>query len=614
MVRAHPAAYPRWVHERECGIVRSAARIRARIALIAGVLAIGWSAMAAGVGVSGAAAASPAPRVVIVVGPSGAATDRYRAQARDAAAVARRFTTDVTELYSPNATWPAVRAALQGASVVIYLGHGNGWPSPHRRAPFPATQNGFGLNPQAGGNDTDHQYFGEAAVGSQIRLAPDAVVLLHHLCYASGLSEPGVPEGELDVARQRVDNFAAGFIRAGASAVIADAYAGPTTYLASILGGRRPIASTWRHSTNANGHAFAFESLRSPGFIAQMDPEGLTSGFTRSIVLRAGLTPADVRAGARGSSSSQGGLGGSVVPSLIGTGIHLKTPTLAARPAAGATVRLDLPFLLPKAKALPDGIEASVRWDAIELLVPPATPPTTGTSPTPGTGPTLGALVPGEPDEDAPHPLQPPSPPDGVDLVVAEGPGDVVAPTAMIVSAGRLSLPIVLPVMPGRYRLTVTLHDAGGVAFDTATQALLPPVHVRVANDVDGAILVAPVMTLTAGSTVDLPIRVANLGARTWGIQAVPDPTGGAYGRPATAATAATIVGWWLPGGQALTATTLTPAIGPGRTTDARIALIVPRTSGIYTLVLDLVTPEGVSLMAAGMGPTLVRITVVEPR
>ena len=97
-------------------------------------------------------AGSAVPRVVIVVGPSGAATDRYRAQAREAAAVARRYTADVTELYSPNATWPAVRHALQGASVVIYMGHGNGWPSPYRDALYPPTQNGFGLNPSAGGN------------------------------------------------------------------------------------------------------------------------------------------------------------------------------------------------------------------------------------------------------------------------------------------------------------------------------------------------------------------------------------------------------------------------------------------------------------------------------
>src|SRR4029077_19072914 len=135
------------------------------------------------------------------------------------------------------------------------------------------TQNGFGLNPSPDGNDDQHQYFGEAAVGSQIHLAKNAVVLLNHLCYASGNSEPGVVEGTLATARQRVDNFDAGFIRAGAAAVLADAYASPSSYLASILGSRRSIDAIWRRAPNANGHAFAFDSVRSPGYVAQMDPE-----------------------------------------------------------------------------------------------------------------------------------------------------------------------------------------------------------------------------------------------------------------------------------------------------------------------------------------------------
>ena len=72
------------------------------------------------------------PKVVFVVGPAGAATNGYRSQARAAAAIARRYTPDVIELYSPNATWPAVREALQGASLVVYMGHGNGFPSRYR--------------------------------------------------------------------------------------------------------------------------------------------------------------------------------------------------------------------------------------------------------------------------------------------------------------------------------------------------------------------------------------------------------------------------------------------------------------------------------------------------
>ena len=176
--------------------------------LISGVLA------SVGV-VAPVAAASPVPKVVIIVGPAGGATDGYRAQARAAAAVARTYTPDVTEIYSPNATWPAVKAALQGASLVVYMGHGNGWPSPYRDALYRPTQNGFGLNPRAGGNDDTHQYFGESRVAASINLAKNAVVLLHHLCYASGNSEPQLPEGTLDQAKQRVDNFAAGFIDAG---------------------------------------------------------------------------------------------------------------------------------------------------------------------------------------------------------------------------------------------------------------------------------------------------------------------------------------------------------------------------------------------------------------
>ncbi len=90
------------------------------------------------------------------------------------------------------------------------MGHGNGWPSKYRDALYPPTQNGFGLNPKAGGGDYTHQYFGEASVGGQVKLAKNAVVLLNHLCYASGNTEPGLPEGNLAQAKQRVDNYAAG--------------------------------------------------------------------------------------------------------------------------------------------------------------------------------------------------------------------------------------------------------------------------------------------------------------------------------------------------------------------------------------------------------------------
>ena len=146
------------------------------------------------------AATRVAPKVVLIVGPAGGATPYYKRLADQTAAAASSYTSNIVKVYSPDATWPAVKTALQGASVVVYLGHGNGWPSIYRDALYPPTQNGFGLNPHAGAANA-HQYFGEDQIGSQIKLAPNAVVVFSHLCYASGNTEPGLAEGTLDQAQ-----------------------------------------------------------------------------------------------------------------------------------------------------------------------------------------------------------------------------------------------------------------------------------------------------------------------------------------------------------------------------------------------------------------------------
>src|SRR5262249_24111655 len=158
--------------------------------------------------------------VVIIVGPVGSLTGYYRSIAEQTATAAAKLTSNVVRVYSPDATWERVRAALQGASIVVYLGHGNGWPSPYHDALFPSTEDGFGLERDAGAADA-HQYFGEDRIAKEIHLAKNALVVFSHLCYASGNSEPGLPEGTLDMAQQRVDNYAAGFFQAGAGAVIA---------------------------------------------------------------------------------------------------------------------------------------------------------------------------------------------------------------------------------------------------------------------------------------------------------------------------------------------------------------------------------------------------------
>ena len=205
-----------------------------------------------------------------------------------AAALARKYTPDVTEIYSPNATWPAVREALQGASLVIYMGHGNGWPSKYRDSLYPPSQNGFGLNPTAPGNDYSHQYFGEGPIADDVRLAKNAVVLLNHLCYASGNTRTRSRRGH---ARRRPASASTttppASSRPAPRRSIAEAYDSPNNMVRVVLGGKRSIEAAWRGAPSRQRQPRSpSRASRSPGYVAQMDPERSSSGFSRSIVLK----------------------------------------------------------------------------------------------------------------------------------------------------------------------------------------------------------------------------------------------------------------------------------------------------------------------------------------
>jgi hypothetical protein len=566
--------------------------------MIVGLLAALLGAGLVAPGVLAAPSTTGVPKVVLVVGPSGGATDRYRSEARKAAALARKYTPDVTEIYSPNATWPAVKQALQGASLVIYMGHGNGWPSRYRDELYPPSQNGFGLNPSAGGGDSTHQYFGEAKIAESVQLAPNAVVLLNHLCYASGLTEPGLPEGTLAMAKQRVDNFAAGFIRSGAAAVVAEAYASPNHMVRTVLAGRGGIESAWRHAPTANGNTFGFESVRSDGYVAEMDPERGDSGFTRSIVLKRGLAAKDVLSHARGRAAGNRATVDpvSLVPTLAGAGLTIKTPTLRST-VAGGTLWYRIPYAIQSRDKLPDAIQASVRWDPLDPAAPAA-------ATDPEAAPDFG-------------------------LVTPERIGDVVAPSALRIDKKNLSIRVAAPAAPGRYRLSVSFHDKEGVAYDGASQAMLPSLIVRLTGPHDAGIVGPEALEIAPGAAHELSLWVTNLGHEEWGQMAVPgaktadnarNPTGSAK------ATRARLVGTWVSLGgvddpiqteaaaaASVRATALPPGFAPRTVTKAEVLMFAPSAPGDYLLVVDIVTPEIGSLAAQGVDPTIVRVHVAVP-
>ena len=544
------------------------------------------------------ASAQAAPKVVVIVGPAGDATASYRRLGDEAAAVAAKSTPNVVRVYSPDATWTNVKAALHGASIVVYLGHGNGWPSIYRNALDPLTQDGFGLNPHDGAADA-HQYFGEGPIGDEIRLAPHAVVIFSHLCYASGNSEPGLAEGSLAVAQQRVDNYAAGFLRAGAGAVIADSYLAPAYYVGAILAGEGTVESIWTHAPDRHDHFLRFASRRSNGAIAEMDPDSGDSGFHRSIVLRGRQTSAAVVVGAVGGTGTPIR---PLEPTLIGLGVTFEAPNLASAPTAGTSTTLRLPMTPESSALLPVPLMVATRWDRLDRPGSAGSGAPAGSGPTPSTAPST-----------TPTSVDP-----SLELVLPEVPGEVVAPVpATRLTGGGIAVSVTLPATPGLYRLVATVHVGDGVAYDAASQALIPALVVHVTGPLTAAYAAPSVVSVRTGAAMSIEVTVTNLGRDAWGTPAAIHGFGLGELEPARRAS---LVGRWVDLGasgpssgspDASAGTSVLPAgLASGSRATVALLLTGPASPGEYLVVLDVVDPSVGSLAALGVPPGIIRVTV----
>src|SRR5450759_2793749 len=283
---------------------------------LAFALAIGLLVSAGGLGtaVQDVAAASSGAKVVIVVGAVEGTTTSYRSYGDAAAATFSKYTSNIVKVYSPNATWAAVQAAAQGASVLVYLGHGSGYPNPYVSYLQPNGDNGMGLNLTAGNGDSNLKYYGEYYM-AQLNLAPNAVVLLNHLCYASGDSEWGLHAPTLAVAQTRVDGYASGFLRGNARAVIAEGLGSISPYIDAIFSTHQTIDQVWKGAPNFHNHVTSWGSTRNSGYTSQIDPDldhPQSDGdvYYRSMVSLPGLTTDNV----------------GIVPAYTGPTYHALTP------------------------------------------------------------------------------------------------------------------------------------------------------------------------------------------------------------------------------------------------------------------------------------------------
>jgi flagellar hook assembly protein FlgD len=294
----------------------------------------------------GPAFAASAAKVVVVVGPVGSHTAHYTADARAIVAEAKRYTPNVVLIVTPGATWARVRAAAQGANILVYLGHGNGWPSIY--APFETlTKDGLGLDPDSGANGTRTAYYGEGPIRDGIRLAPNAVVLLFHLCYASGNAEPGLPPGTFADARGRVDNFGAGFIGAGARAVFAEGHPEHpvTSYIRQLFTTNRTMDQLFRAAPTWHGNLQGpFASQRTPGLSFELDsdsagPTGFYLSLAGDLGLRASSVVASGLAGTGGDPAAFAVPGAAEVTAGGGAGLF-GSAAAAADPSRRAATRL----------------------------------------------------------------------------------------------------------------------------------------------------------------------------------------------------------------------------------------------------------------------------------
>jgi hypothetical protein len=258
------------------------------------VLAVAFALIAAVAATNPNSASAAGIKVVIVVGPAGSNTANYIDNAKRYAAQVRSYGATVVEIYSPNATWSRVKSAAQGAKVLIYLGHGNGYPSPYG-AFSRYTKDGMGLNRTAGAGNSNVQYLGEYYMAGYLKLAPNAVVILNRLCYASGNSEWGAANPTQHTAKVRIDNYGAGFLRTGAKAVFAEGITDASYILYGLFKTGRSMGAIFQSSPSWNGaYDWKFASGRTPGATAWSDPYK-PSRYYRSVIGSLTLTASTFR-------------------------------------------------------------------------------------------------------------------------------------------------------------------------------------------------------------------------------------------------------------------------------------------------------------------------------
>jgi hypothetical protein len=262
-----------------------------------------------------------APKVVIIVGPTGSLTDGFRSQGDSIADAATAAGAEVTKVYSPDATWDAVKTAVDGANVIVYLGHGNGYPNPYNTKLYDDRDDGWGLNRTTSGGDSDNYstnmvYCGAKALlgtltssdgsaqltyctGGPITPAPGFVMVYSDACYAPGASESWDTPATESQAIQRAGYYSRPILAGlggsayfatdgGAAGLVASIVSNPDTSYGDLYNANLPSGMT----VSEQAHPFVSGVQLWLGLGSQAgsykyafagDPAGTFSGGTASV-------------------------------------------------------------------------------------------------------------------------------------------------------------------------------------------------------------------------------------------------------------------------------------------------------------------------------------------
>jgi hypothetical protein len=146
-------------------------------------------------------------KAVLVVGPTEDATSESIERVKEIASYLRSSGVNVAEFYDPDASWKAIVQAAKGAHIFLYSGHGVNLGDKGKPG-------GFCLSKK--------ENISSGSIIKDLRLHKNALIIFYTVCMGAGSSAEDDKDIGIQVALQRVSEYARPFVELGAAGYYAN--------------------------------------------------------------------------------------------------------------------------------------------------------------------------------------------------------------------------------------------------------------------------------------------------------------------------------------------------------------------------------------------------------